>query len=228
MTLAQLLFSQGFGTRRECAGLIAAGAVSIGGQVRDDPHEELEVEGLEFVVGGEAWPYRERALLVMNKPPGHECSQKPRHHPSVYSLLPMPLRRRGVQAVGRLDEDTTGVLLFTDDGQLIHRLTSPRHHVAKVYEVHCVHEVEDAQLARLREGVVLHDDPDPVRARHCEVTGPSSLRLTLVEGKYHQVKRMIAAAGNRVQALHRSAFGAVRVDDLAPGAWRWVDEEVAP
>jgi pseudouridine synthase len=110
-----------------------------------------------------------------------------------------------VQAVGRLDADTTGVLLFTDDGGLIHRLTSPKHHVAKVYEVRCVHPVDGDQLTRLREGVVLHDDPVPVRAEACEATGGSTLRLTLVEGKYHQVKRMVAAAGNRVEALHHAA-----------------------
>ena len=228
MTLAQLLFTQGFGSRRECAGLIAAGAVAIEGRVRDDPHEELEVEGLVFSVRGEPWSYRERAVLAMNKPAGYECSQKPRHHPSVYSLLPAPLRRRGVQAIGRLDADTTGVLLFTDDGTLIHRLTSPKHHVPKVYEVRCAHEVDADQLARLREGVVLHDDPAAVRAQACEATDASTLRLTLTEGKYHQVKRMVAAAGNRVESLHRSAFGAARTDDLAPGAWRWVDEELAP
>ena len=84
----------------------------------------------------------QRAFLVMNKPAGYECSQKPKHHPSVYSLLPGPLRGRGVQAIGRLDEDTTGVLLFTDDGTLIHRLTSPKHHVPKVYEVGCKHPVD--------------------------------------------------------------------------------------
>jgi 16S rRNA pseudouridine516 synthase len=188
----------------------------------------VEVDGLVFAVRGETWSYRERALLVMNKPPGHECSHKPRHHPSVYGLLPPPLRRRGVQAVGRLDADTTGVLLFTDDGALIHRLTSPKHHVAKVYEVGCVHPVDAEQLARLRAGVVLHDDPAPVRAAACEATGPQALRLTLTEGKYHQVKRMVAAAGNRVDSLHRSTFGPVRVDDLAAGTWRWVDEEIAP
>ena len=226
MTLAQLLFSQGFGSRRECAALVGAGAVSIAGRVREDPGEELDVDGLVFSVRGEAWSYRARALVVMNKPAGVECSQKPRHHPSVYGLLPAPLRRRGVQAVGRLDADTTGVLLFTDDGGLIHRLTSPKHYVAKVYEVGCVHAVEPPQLGRLADGVVLHDDPAPVCAKACEVTGPRSLRLTLVEGRYHQVKRMVAAAGNRVETLHRSAFGPVRVDGLAEGAWRWIDEEI--
>jgi len=225
MRIAQLLFTQGFGSRRECAGLLRAGQVAIGGVVRTEGDDEIEPEGLRFHVRGEPWLYRERALLVMNKPSHFECSQKPRHHPGVYSLLPLPLRRRGVQAIGRLDEDTTGVLLFTDDGALIHRLTSPKHHAAKVYEVQCRHPVTAAQVEQLRAGVLLHDEPVTVRAAACEATGPEALRLTLTEGKYHQVKRMIAAAGNRVEALHRSDFAGVRVDDLAAGGWRWLTDD---
>ena len=223
-TLAQVLFSQGFGTRRECESLVAAGFVSLAGEVCDDPWREVEPEGLEFGVQGQRWPYREKALVMLHKPAGYECSQKPKHHPSVLSLLPAPLRTRGVQPVGRLDEDTTGLLLLTDDGALIHRLTSPRHHVPKVYEVRCKHPVDEAQLAALRAGVVLDDDPAPVRAAACEADGTHGLRLTLTEGKYHQGKRRVAAAGNRVEALHRSAFGALVLPAaLAPGQWRWVE-----
>ena len=233
MKPADLLFTQGFGTRRECAALVASGGLDVeGAGVIDDFERELDVAGdLWFRVrGGPRWPYRQRALVVMNKPAGYECSQKPRHHASVYSLLPAPLRQRGVQAIGRLDEDTTGVLLFTDDGTLVHRLTSPKHHVAKVYEVTCKHAVDAVQVDRLRAGVLLHDDDETVRAEACETTGEHALRLTLVEGKYHQVKRMIAAVGNRVEALERSAFGPVRVDGLASGEWRWLDadQEFAP
>ncbi len=224
MRLAQILFSQGFGTRRECNGVIAAGRVSIAGEIQDDPQHEVEPDGLTFCVNGVEWPYRERALMMLNKPSGYECSQKPRHHPSVYSLLPAPLRQRDVQAIGRLDEDTTGLLLFTDDGALIHRLTSPKHHVAKVYEVTCNHAVDETQARRLRDGVMLLDETTPVRAAACEVTGPTTLRLTLLEGKYHQVKRMIAAVGNRVQGLHRSRFGGLSLPaDLASGQWCWLD-----
>jgi 16S rRNA pseudouridine516 synthase len=226
--LAQMLFSQGFGTRRECAGLIASGWVAIDGATCRDPELEIEPCGLDFMVRDERWTYHERAVIVMNKPAGHECSQKPRHHPSVYSLLPAPLRTRGVQAIGRLDEDTTGVLLFTDDGALIHRLTSPKHHVPKVYEVGCRHPVTAEQVEQLRHGVLLHDENENVRAAACELAGPAALRLTLLEGKYHQVKRMVAAAGNRVETLARSDFGGIRADALAPGAWRWLsNEEVA-
>jgi 16S rRNA pseudouridine516 synthase len=223
----ELLFTQGFGTRRECAALIAHGLLEVEGiGIVDDDQRALDPDGLWFRVrGGERWPYRERALIVLNKPAGYECSLKPRHHPSVYSLLPAPLRTRGVQPIGRLDEDTTGVLLFTDDGALVHRLTSPKRHVAKVYEVRCKHAVDGGQVERLLAGVLLHDDNETVRAAACEATGEQTLRLTLTEGKYHQVKRMVAAVGNRVEALERSAFGPLAIDGLAVGAWRWADAD---
>ena len=220
--LAQILFSQGFGTRRRCATLIADGQVQVAGVTQDDPLAELAVEGLEFTVQGQTWPYHAKALVLLHKPAGYECSAKPRHHPSILSLLPAPLRERGLQPVGRLDEDTTGLLLMTDDGSLIHRLTSPKHHVHKVYDVTCKHPLAADTVARLCSGVVLDDDPAPVRAVACEATGLSSLRMTLEEGRYHQVKRMLAAAGNRVESLHRSAFGVWPLPaDLAAGQWRW-------
>jgi 16S rRNA pseudouridine516 synthase len=226
--LAQILFSQGFGTRRACEGLVAGGFVAIGGRLHDDPFEDLDPVGLVLTVEGKPWPYHATALIALNKPAGYECSKKPRHHPSVYSLLPPPLLRRDVQCVGRLDEDTTGLLLFTDDGTLLHRWTSPKHHVPKVYDVSCKHAVTADQVARLREGVVLLDDPKPVQALAAEpwdgaAAGLHGLRLTLAEGKYHQVKRMLAAVGNRVEALRRSRFGALELPaDLAPGAWTWL------
>jgi len=223
MKLAQILFTQGFGTRRICAGLVDAGAVRIGGEIVDDPGLDLPTEGLVVEVDGVAWPYHAQALVLLNKPAGYECSQKPRHHPSVMSLLPAPLRERGVQPVGRLDEDTTGLLLFSDDGKLIHRLTSPKHHVPKVYQVVAKHPVTDAQLAELRRGVMLEDEAMPVAALAAERTGERTLDLTLAEGKYHQVKRMLAAVGNRCEALHRSRFGRLELPaDLALGGWRFV------
>jgi 16S rRNA pseudouridine516 synthase len=223
MRWSHLLFTQGFGTRRVCAGLIAARQVSAAGQVVDEGDEVDAVEGLAFDVNGQPWAYHQTALVLLHKPAGYECSQKPRHHPSVLSLLPPPLRTRGVQSVGRLDADTSGLLLLTDDGTLIHRLTSPKHHVPKVYEVACKHAMEASQLERLLRGVVLDDDPAPVRAAAAALITPTHLQLTLTEGKYHQVKRMVAAVGNRVEGLHRSAFGALTLAGLPePGRWRWI------
>jgi 16S rRNA pseudouridine516 synthase len=224
MKLSQVLFSQGFGARRECAGLIHGGHVTLEGVVCDDPHREIEPEGLVFTVRGQTWGYHARALVLLNKPVGYECSQKPKHHPSVMSLLPAPLRVRGLQPVGRLDQDTTGLLLFTDDGTLIHRLTSPKKHVPKVYEINTAEPVTPAQIDELLRGVVLHDDPLPVRAAACEMSGPHALRMTLLEGKYHQVKRMIAATGNTVQSLHRSRYGLLEIPSkLGAGQWCWLN-----
>ena len=186
-----------------------------------------------FVVDGRKWPYRERAVVMLNKPSGYECSLKPRHHPSVMSLLPTPLRLRGLQPIGRLDEDTTGLLLLTDDGELNHRLTSPKWHANKVYHVSCKHELADDVTARLLAGVVLDDDPQAVRALAVEPlrgeSGPA-MRLTIGEGRYHQVKRMVAAVGNRVEALHRLQMGTLELEpSLEPGQWRWLtpQEEAA-
>jgi 16S rRNA pseudouridine516 synthase len=227
MQIARLLHAQGFGSRRECEGLCASGRVRVGGQVLDNPFTEVEPAGLVFTVDGAEWPWCQHALLMLHKPAGVECSRSPKHHAGVLSLLPAPLRRRGVQPVGRLDADTTGLLLLTDDGPLIHRLTSPRHHVPKVYEVTVKHPVEPALLSALASGVVLDDDPAIVCAQDVQATGTHTLRMTLTEGKYHQVKRMVAAGGNRVEALHRSAFGSLALPaDLPPGHWRWVDRSI--
>jgi 16S rRNA pseudouridine516 synthase len=199
------------------------GQVAIGGRVCEDPEEDFPTEGLVFTVEGREWPFHAKALVVLHKPAHYECSMKPRHHPSVMSLLPAPLRTRGLQPVGRLDEDTTGLLLLTDDGTLIHRLTSPKKHMPKVYEVTARHPLDDRQLTALRTGVVLDDDPAPVAALDVQATGEHTLRMTLTEGRYHQVKRMVAAVGNRVDALHRSTIGAFALPhDLAPGQWRWL------
>ena len=230
MQLQDILFSQGFGTRRVCAGLIQQGLVSVGGEVQRHPAADIEPDGLRFQVQGKDWEFHDKAYVMLHKPPGTECSQKPSTYPSIYTLLPAPLRQRpqkgavqGVQAVGRLDQDTTGLLLLTDDGQFIHRMNSPRHHVPKVYEVTTRHPLDAMQVDQLLQGVVLDDDPRPVRAAACEIVDQHHLRLTLTEGKYHQVKRMLAAVSNRVEGLHRSRIGSLSLpQELAPGQWRWL------
>ncbi|MBT0569041.1 pseudouridine synthase [Curvibacter sp. CHRR-16] len=237
MELQEILYSQGFGTRRVCAGLIQQGKVQVyadNSAVEPvpvaDAATEFVADGLRFRVMGVDWAYHEKAYVLLHKPAGTECSQKPSAWPSIYTLLPAPLRSRpqkgavqGVQAVGRLDQDTTGMLLLTDDGTFIHRMNSPKRHVPKVYEVTLKHAVEPALVQRLLSGVVLDDDPQPVRAAACEALDAQRIALTLTEGKYHQVKRMVAAAGNRVEALHRSQIGSMQLPpDLAPGQWRWL------
>ena len=235
MQLQDILYSQGFGTRRICAGLVQQGYVQVDlglglATCSDATYDVPVLEGMPFSVQGVLWPYHAKAYVLLHKPAGYECSHKPSAWPSLYTLLPAPLRQRpqksavqGVQAVGRLDQDTTGMLVLTDDGPLIHRMSSPRHHVPKVYEVTTAESITDKQVQRLLEGVVLDDSPKPVKAAACMAVSQNHMRLTLTEGKYHQVKRMLIAVGNAVVGLHRSQIGAMPLpQDLAPGQWRWI------
>ena len=227
-TLDQILFDQGFGERRVCEGLILNGLVQVNGEVVDDLDAAFPEDRLNLVVDGQPWVTHVKALIMLHKPAGYECSLKPGAWPGVHNLLPVPLRRRGLQPVGRLDQDTTGLLLLTDDGPLLHKLTSPKHHVPKVYEVTCKHPVTPTMCEKLRKGVVLDDDPEPVYADAADPVGEGEtlhLRLTLLQGKYHQVKRMVAAVSNRVEGLHRSQIGRLTLpEDLAPGQWRWIED----
>jgi 16S rRNA pseudouridine516 synthase len=223
MQLERILQRHGFGTRRECRALIVEERVAVAGTLCTEPVAEIATGGLVFSVDGVSWPFMAFATLMLHKPAGYECSRKPMHHPSVLELLPRPLRLRGVQPVGRLDEDTTGLLLVTDDGQLNHVLSSARRKVPKIYRVTTRHAVDQDQVERLLAGVLLNDEPDLIAAAACEIAGEKLLRLTVTEGKYHQVKRMVAAAGNRVEALHREAVGELALpDDLGVGEWRWL------
>lgn len=223
MQLERILQKHGFGTRKACRSLIRHQRVAINGEIHDDPFAEIATAGLVFTVDGVDWPYAECASLMLNKPAGYECSRKPQHHLGVLELLPVQLRERGVQPIGRLDEDTTGLLLFTDDGQLNHVLSSGKRKVPKVYLATTKHALDQAQVDQLLAGVLLNDEPAPIAAAAAEIVAPTLLRLTLTEGKYHQVKRMVAAAGNRVEALHREAIGELSLPaDLKPGEWRWL------
>ena len=236
MSPEQLLFSQGFGSRKICANLSTNGALVVNGSVITDSRAALDVlaAGFNFLVQDSEqttpWPYREKAYVMLNKPINFECSQKPKSHPSVYNLLANPLRARsggGLQSVGRLDHDTTGLLLFSDDGQFIHKMSSPKHHVPKVYDVTTSEAVTDEQISKLLAGVVLDDDPAPVRALACtRMHVPTKIQLTLAQGKYHQVKRMMAAVKNHVDALHRSQIGALKIPaDLTLSEWRWMSAD---
>lgn len=226
MKLYRALQSQGFGSRKACRLRINKGEVAVNGTVCDDPDAEVDTKDLTLTVDGADWRYRDQAYVLLHKPAGYECSHHPKHHPSVFALLPPLLVERGVQCVGRLDQDTTGLLLFSDDGQFIHRMISPKKGIAKVYRATCAEPLTEAMLAALATGVQLSDEPAPIAALAVEALDAHTLRLTLAEGKYHQVKRMIAAAGNHVDRLHREAVGAFALPaDLVPGQWRWLEAE---
>lgn len=225
MSLDKILQSQGFGTRRECREMIQAGFVCIGGEPVTYHDAIFDIDGLEFSVHDETWTYRERLYIALHKPAGYECSRKPSHHPGVMTLLPDPFLLRDVQAVGRLDHDTTGLLLLSDDGAFIHAMTSPKRHVPKVYVATTAEPVTEALIAKLKQGVKLHDEPAMLRA-HCRQLGEFELEMILDQGKYHQVKRMLAAAGNHCAALRRVAIGGLRLEslDLAEGQWCYLEE----
>ncbi|MBK9161173.1 MAG: pseudouridine synthase [Nitrosomonadales bacterium] len=226
LTLDRILQSQGFGTRKWCAGLVADGEVGVNGATVTDSRAVFETGGLAFTVHGESWLYREHVYLALNKPANFECSRKASHHPGVLTLLPEQFDRRDVQPVGRLDHDTTGLLLMSDDGPFIHRQSSPKHHVPKVY-VATTHDPVTPELVELLlNGVKLHDEPAPLAATRCVKIGENQVEIVLEQGKYHQVKRMLAAAGNHCVALCRSQIGRLRLDglELAEGEWCYLDE----
>lgn len=219
MQLDRALQSQGFGSRKECRLMVNTGRVLINGKSVASPDQQVDTSGLIISVDGAAWPYREHLYLMMNKPIDLECSHAPSHHKSVFSLLPKHFITRGVQCVGRLDSDTTGLLLLSDDGAFVHAMSSPKRHVSKLYEVQTGEDVTDDQLAALSAGVKLRDDPEPALGTATRL-GPRSLELQIDEGRYHQVKRMLGAVGNRVAALHRTRVGDYALPvTLEPGRW---------
>jgi len=226
LTLDRILHMQGFGTRKWCRELIASGEVSIAGCVITDTNTAIETAGLEFTVFDELWIFREHVYIALNKPANFECSRKPSHHPGVLTILPDQFTRRDVQPVGRLDHDTTGLLLMSDDGAFIHIQSSPKHHVPKIYVATTHDPVTPELIELLLKGVKLHDEPGSLAAETCRMIDTNHLELVLEQGKYHQVKRMLAAAGNHCTELNRSQIGNLKLDELglARGEWCYLDK----
>lgn len=225
LDIERILHKQGFGSRKLCRIMIINEEITVNDETCDDPDAEFELENLKFTVRGEAWEYKEKSYLMMHKPSNYECSHKTQHHPTIYSLLPHPLVERGVQCIGRLDEDTTGLILISDDGQFIHRMSSPKHKVPKIYEVTCKHPVSQANIDALLSGVKLIDEEETIAALEVKQISEKVIHMTLAEGKYHQVKRMVAAIANRVETLKRIQIGELKLpEDLEVGKWRWLSE----
>ncbi len=226
LSLDRILQSQGFGTRKYCRTLIEDGEVSINGVAASDYRVSLDTDQLVLDVFDEPWLYREHVYLALNKPANFECSRKPSHHPGVLTLLPEQFTWREVQPVGRLDHDTTGLLLMSDDGQFIHAQSSPKRHVPKIYLATTEEPVTCELIALLLSGVQLQDEVAPLAALVCEKRAPHVLEIVLEQGKYHQVKRMLAAAGHHCSALHRAAIGNLTLESLAldEGEWCYLDQ----
>lgn len=222
MLLEKILQSQGIGSRKYCQQLIKSGAVTVQQMACLDPKAKFNVHDLNFEIHGERYQYREKVYIALNKPQGYECSHQAQYHFSVFELFPELLLNRGLQCVGRLDQDTTGLLLLTDDGQFLQALTHPRKHIAKVYQLTTADPVTPEQITQLQTGVELRND-GMVKASEVQQTATHQLNLTIHQGIYHQVKRMLAAVGNKVETLHRRKVGELELPDLKEGEWRYLD-----
>ncbi len=223
MKLRRYVANLGYGSRREVAEVLRAGRVRRrdGSAVTEDDqfvHDDLLIDGepLDLAPG---------ALIMLNKPVGYVCSTREASL-LVYELLPPRfLKRSPVMApAGRLDRDTSGLLLLTDDGPLNHRITSPRSHSPRIYEARLANDLRGDEIGIFASGELrLDGEKTPLRPAALEVIGPRNVRITLTEGRYHQVRRMLAAVGNRVEALHRTSIGRLELGTLAPGEWRVLD-----
>ena len=223
MKLVRLIANLGYGSRRDVMQLFREGRVTDpAGEVlyTDDKtgHADIRIDGerLDPPTG---------LVLLMHKPAGYTCSRKDAGR-LVYDLLPPRWRRRdpALSTVGRLDRDTSGLLLLTDDGALLHRIISPKANVAKVYEATLARDLQGGEGELFASGtLMLESETTPLAPAHLEVLEPRRARLTVTEGRYHQVRRMFAAAGNHVEALERVAIGRLTLDGLAPGEWRALD-----
>jgi 16S rRNA pseudouridine516 synthase len=229
--LDRLLANMGYGSRREVQGLVRAGQVLLDGAPVKDADMRLAV-GPELaermrVAGARLDPPPGMALML-HKPVGVTCSHK-EAGPLVYDLLPTRWRARepAISTVGRLDKETSGLLLMTDDGALLHQIISPRKHVAKRYVATLARPLDGREAEIFASGeLMLEGEDKPLAPAVLEPLGPTRARLTITEGRYHQVRRMFAAVGNHVEALHRDRIGGLDLpDDLAPGAFRLMTPE---
>jgi 16S rRNA pseudouridine516 synthase len=219
--LDQLLANLGYCSRREARAWIQAGRVTVRGAVTDD--FGAKADPADVRVDGEAPDHPAGLLLLLHKPPGLVCSHDEREGPNVYSLLPPRWRRRNppVTSIGRLDKDTSGLLLLTDESGLVHRLTSPKHKVPKVYRATLRADLPAGLGALFASGTLrLKDEAEPCAPAELRVISPREAELTLTEGRYHQVRRMFASQGCEVLALHRERFGPLSLGDLPAGRWR--------
>ncbi len=214
ITLLKMLTHSGHGSRREALALIEQGLVSINKKIAENPKILLETKELQYEIDGVSHMFFDKVYLALYKPKNFECSHHPTHHEPVFNLIPKNFVSRKVQACGRLDADTTGLLLFTDDGTFNQKLTSPKKKLPKTYLVTLKHKATDDFIKALTEGLVLKDSPNPVKAEKLNLLNEKQLELTIFEGRYHQVKRMVAAASNRVEALERVSIGSLRLQDL--------------
>ncbi len=219
MRIDKYLADCGYGTRREVKELMKSGIVSVEGNTIKDPGQHIEPEKTKVTVRGETVVYRRLRYYLLNKPAGVITATEDASEKTVLELLPEK-ERKGIFPVGRLDKDTTGLLLLTNDGELAHMLLSPKRHVEKTYEVETEQPIPKEAVEMFRKGLVV-DEGFRALPAGLAVTGDKSANVTITEGKYHQVKRMFAAIGCHVIKLKRLTMGTLKLDEkLKEGDWR--------
>ena len=221
--LDKIIASTGKWSRREVKSLIRHGQVLVDGLPAAGPEEKADPETAEIVVNGERLTYQRYTWIMLNKPAGYLSATEDGRGETVLDLLPQELRRQGLFPVGRLDKDTEGLLLLTNEGGLAHDLLSPRHHVDKVYYVRVAGRLTEEDCRAFEAGMTLGDGLEclPAGLEILAAGETSECLVTLREGKFHQVKRMLAARGKPVTYLKRLSMGSLRLDDtLAPGEFR--------
>lgn len=222
----KLLASTGLWSRKEVKELVRRGRVQVNGAVLDRVEDKADPDQDEIRVDGEVVDCSPYVYIMMNKPEGLLSATTDKKQKTVLDLLPEHLRRRGLFPVGRLDKDTVGFILLTDDGPMGHELLSPKKHVDKVYYARVEGRIDETDVAALTQGLVLEDGLHCLPADLEPVGDASECRITLREGKYHQVKRMLAARGKPVTFLKRLSMGPLTLDEgLLPGEWRFLTRE---
>jgi 16S rRNA pseudouridine516 synthase len=224
MKLLRMIANLGYGSRKEVAAMFREGRIT---DAQDEVLYADDVTSHENVrLDGEPLDPPHPLILMLHKPVGYTCSTGDAGR-IIYDLLPprFHLRSPIVANVGRLDRDTSGLLLMTDDGKLLHRIVSPKAHLAKLYEATLARDLKGNEVEIFASGTLMLDSERlPLRPAELEIVTPRTARVTLTEGRYHQVRRMFAAVGNHVETLHRSRMGGLTLGGLGSGDWRLLEE----
>ncbi|MCB1566864.1 MAG: rRNA pseudouridine synthase [Xanthomonadales bacterium] len=224
MKLLRLIANLGYGSRKQVAAMFREGLITdLDGEVL---YADDVIDASKVLVEDEPLDPPPGILLMLHKPVGYTCSHKDQGR-LIYDLLPprYHVRKPALSSVGRLDRDTSGLLLLTDDGALLHRIISPKSRLPKVYRATLAEDLRGDEAATFASGtLMLEAEATPLLPAELEVISPREARLTLHEGRYHQVRRMFAAVGNHVESLHRQRIGGMALEDLEAGQWRQLDE----
>lgn len=224
MRLDQFISTSSPLSRKEARRAIHAGRAEVNGEVWKDTGKHIP-DGAEVLLDGAQLTVKGERYLMLNKPAGVVSATRDSEHLTALDLIPAELTK-DLHIAGRLDADTTGLLLLTTDGKWSHRVTSPKVDCPKTYRVSLNTPITDSAIEDLVAGVVLHNDPKPTKPAQVRVLEPELIELTISEGRYHQVKRMLAAVGNHVEALHRQSIGEITLDSaLESGAYRELTEQ---